>query len=210
MTIMTNESAFARFFEPRMATCPKITLDEEQIKIVQDFVAQKWKRKIQEYPHDAKNIIERNIIGHLCEFGLLTYFGKAEYFDDSIGDSWDYHYPDLWNSPKNKQYLSSPKIPADIKGSRLKNTPLVQDHKVIVLDGVKCLYPIVICVSDYKTVWILGIASPEVVYKYSSETLIKNANNPDKTAFYGADKLIDIPKTWDELRTACKSLVTKI
>lgn len=207
---MTNESAFQRFFEPRMASCPKFELTDSQIETVRKFVARLWQRKIDEYPWDAKNIIERNMIGRLCEYGCLSYYGKSDYFDDSIGNSKDYHFPDLWNSPRNKKQLPDPRIPADIKGSRLRNTPLVQDRKIINLDGVRCLYPIVICVSDFKSVWILGIASPEVVYKYSSETLIKNANNKEKTAFYGADKLIDVPSTWDELREVCKSLVTKV
>ena len=207
---MTNESAFERFFEPRMETCKRIDLTEPQIESVRKFVARLWQRKIDEYPWDAKNIIERNMIGRLCEYGCLAHYGKPEYFDDSIGNSKDYHFPDLWNSPRNKTQLPDPRIPADIKGSRLMNTPLVQDRKIIELEGVRCVYPLIICVSDFKSVWILGIASPEVVYKYSSETLIKNANNKDKTAFYGADKLIDAPNTWNELREVCKSLVIKV
>lgn len=210
MGTMTNTDAFGTYFEPRMLTCPRVTVSPQQYKFVEDFVARLWARKIKEYPWDAKNIIERNIIGRLCEYAFLSAYRQEAYFDDSIGQSTSYTTPDLWHSPPHKKKLPDPLIPTDVKGSRFGNTPLIEKQlKSVVIDGVRYLCPDVICVSDYKSVWILGIASPTVLKTCSSVDLIKNANNSRKTAFYGADKLVPVPKTWDELREVCKGLLEK-
>ena len=210
-----NETMFERNFRPRMEKCPKVTLTEQQMKFVRDFVARLYKRKIDEYPWDAKNIIDRNVIGRMCEYGFLGGYGKADYFDDSFGHSTEYDAPDLWQSPKHKRHLPDPRIPVDIKGANVerRNTPLIEkEQKVVAINGIRYRCPEVICLGDLVSgeVWILGIASPEVLTTYSSESLIKNANNNKKTAFFGADKLVDIPKTWEELRTVCNSLLAKV
>jgi hypothetical protein len=210
MDTMTNASAFQDFFEPRLLTCPRVTVGQSQYKFVEDFVSRLWKDKIDEYPWDAKNIIERNIIGRLCEYAFLSAFRKEAYFDDSIGKSTDYTTPDLWHSPRHKKQLPNPLIPSDIKSSRFGNTPLVEKQlKSVVVNGVRHQCPNIICVSDYKTVWFLGIASPTILKTHSTVALIKNAKNDRKTAFYGADKLVAIPPTWDELRKTCEGLLEK-
>jgi len=207
---MTNDSAFEDFFEPRMMTCPKVSLTDPQIKLVRDFVARLWQSKIAEYPWDAENIIDRNVIGRLCEYALLAIYRKEAYFDDSIGKSTNYTTPDLWQSPRHKRQLPDPRIPADVKGSRFGNTPLIEKElKSVVIDGVRHLCPNIICVSDFRNVWFLGIASPKVLKECSSTSLIKNANNGKKTAFYGADKLVPVPKTWEELQAVCTNLLEK-
>lgn len=205
---MSNDEAFLKFFGPRMKTAPKISVPEDNMVEMREFVARKWQRKIQEYPQDSKNIIDRNVIGVLGEYAVLSYYGKTEYLDTSIGDSREYQDPDLWKSPKNKVHLTDPKVPVDIKTSRIGNVPLVKKgHKTVVLDGIRCQCPNIICVSNFKEVWLLGIASPQTLRKFVNDALIKNANNPDKTAFYGGDQLEDLPTTWEELRDKCKALV---
>ena len=207
---MSNEDAFLKFFGPRMKTAPKITVPSDQMEIMRKFTEQKWKRKIQEYPQDARNIVDRNVIGILGEYAVLAHYGKTEYLDTSIGDSREYQAPDLWDTPKNKPTLPNPRIPVDVKTSRIGNVPLVKrGHKTVVLDNVTCQCPNIICVSNFKDVWLLGIASPTTLRKFVNDALIKNANNPDKTAFYGGDQLEDMPKTWEELRERCKALVEK-
>ena len=212
---MTNESVFSQFFEPRMSKCPKVRLTDQQMKFVHDFVARLWQRKIQEYPQDAKNIIERNIIGRMCEYAVLGGYGKTEYFDDSIGYSTEYETPDFWLTPKHKRHLPHPYIPVDVKGSNAahRNTPLVEKQlKMIEINGCRYNCPDLMCLGNSTTgeVWMLGIASPEILKTHCTTSLIKNANNSKKTAFFGGDKLIDVPKTWDELRTLCTSLLVKL
>jgi len=214
MIPFSNEEAFARFFEPRMTTSPKVVLDSSQMKIVRDFVALVHQRKIREYPSDAKQIVDRHVIGKMCEYGVLGGYNKTEYFDDSIGDSWDYNTPDLWKSPVHKTHLPDLRIPAEIKSCNLRsrNVPLVEKSPIkITIDGSRYTCPYIICIGDHitGTVWIIGIASPDVLIQNSHISLIKNAKNDRKTAFYGADKLIPVPKTLDELREVCKSMMKK-
>ncbi len=204
---MNNEDAFIKYFGPRMRTSVKVEVPMEKMEGLREFVARKWQRKIKEYPQDARQIVDRNIIGILGEYAVLQHYGKTEYLDTTVGDSWEYQDPDLWKSPKDKVRLPDPKIPVDIKTCRIGNVPLIKrGHITVTLDGVRCQCPNIICVSDFKNVWILGVASPSILRTYVDDALIKSANNPDKTAFFGADYLEPLPKTWDELRDVCNKL----
>lgn len=190
-----------------MKTSVRIDIAPDTMEHLRDFVARKWQQKIKEYPQDARQIVDRNIIGATGEYAVLKHYGKVEYLDTSIGNSWDYQDPDLWKSPKNKPTLPDPKIPADIKTCKIGNVPLVKrGHITVNLDGVRCQCPNIICVSDFKSVWILGIASPTILKTCVDDSLIKSARNPAKTAFYGADQLETLPETWDGLRDACDKL----
>lgn len=201
---------FGQFFQPQMEISPRITLTDEMKEIARKFVKVKWRRKIAEYPHDAEQIIERNISGAYGEIVLYYVYGKPEYFDNSIGESLDYNTPDMWESPKNKKHLPNLRIPADIKTTQYGNVPLISRNIPNKLDGISYYCPNIICVTNFESVWILGIASPSVLREYSDTNLIINADNPKKTGFFGGDHLIRVPSTIQELKEICDNLKERV
>jgi hypothetical protein len=98
---------------------------------------------------------------------------------------------------------------ADIKGSSLNNVPLVfrKSRPYVVKEGknkgreFKCVN--VLGITDQDKVWLLGIASQEILEKYSDTNLIMIAEITTKTGFYGVDHLLDLPDKWSEFKKLC-------
>lgn len=198
-----------------MKICPRVRIPDQSVQPLWEFALKKARRKSGEYgDRDGRQMATRFLCGIYGEFGALVYYGKQEYFDDSIGSSWNYTQPDWWNSPPNKKHLPDPCIPVELKTSYRGNVPLVKKKEKSFkcdIDGCKgqrYYCPNLICVVEQQTVWLLGLASPAVLAEYVDDALIINAKNWEKTGFYGADHLIGIPPSWDELRAVCGDLIS--
>jgi hypothetical protein len=206
-----NRFVFETHFKPRMQYCElnnfKIELSDSDLTFLTKFSERKVEAKDKEWKGiDSKFRGKREMTGACIEYGLLKFFGKESQFDDSIVDkSYKRNHPDL---------LSSGVI-CDIKGSSLKNVPLVfkssrtyacnvGNHK-----GKRYRCANVIGITDQKSVWLLGIASPKILEDYVDDNLVMFAENTSKTGFYGVNKLEDLPNNWQQFKRVCteKSLI---
>lgn len=206
-----NRFVFENYFKPRMESCKNkqtvIELSQGDLKFIENFVEKKVKAKTKEWKgKDDKNRTKRETTGSLIEFGLLKLFGKQKKFDDSIVDaSYKRNHPDLL--PLG--------VICDIKGSSIQNVPLVfKSNRTYVCNfgnykGRRYRCANIIGITNQKTVWLLGIASPRILEEYVDDNLIMIADNTTKTGFYGANQLEDIPLDWDEFKSVCseKSLI---
>lgn len=206
-----NRYVFEKCFRPRMDCCTDkqtiIHLSNKDLNFLENFSEKKSKAKNKEWRGvDNKNRSKREMTGACIEYGLLKLFGKEDKFDDSIVSS---------SQKRNHPDLLPLGIICDIKGSSVNNVPLVfKSHRTYVCNmerykGQRYRCANVIGITDQKTVWLLGIASPKVLEKYVDDNLIMIAENTTKTGFYGVDKLEDIPLDWSEFKKLCseKSMV---
>ena len=205
--IKFNRFVFQNYFLPRMNNCLKLRLSIEDLKYLEDFSERKVKAKNKEWKgFDDKNRAKREMTGACIEYGVLKFFGKEKQFDDSIvSDSYKRNHPDLL--PLG--------IICDVKGSSVHNVPLVfKDTRTYTCNlgsykGRRYRCANIIGITDQKTVWLLGVASPRVLEQYVDDNLIMVAMNTSKTGFYGVDQLEDLPTDWDDFKSMCseKSLV---
>ena len=200
-----NRFIFEKYFKPRMLWCEEnnrvVVLTEEDKKYLEDFAAKKVVAKTKEWKgFDNKMRSKRELTGSAIEFGVLKFYGKEEKFDNSIVEN---------SSKKNYPDLVPLGVLADIKGSSLNNVPLVfrKSRPYVVKEGknkgreFKCVN--VLGITDQDKVWLLGIASQEVLEKYSDTNLMMIAENTTKTGFYGVDHLLDLPDKWSEFKKLC-------
>jgi hypothetical protein len=206
-----NRYVFQNLFIPRMAACKNkntlLELSSQDLKFLTNFAERKVKAKTKEWRgFDDKNRSKREMTGACIEYGVLKLFGKEKEFDDSIVDaSYKRNHPDLL--PLG--------IVCDVKGSSVNNVPLVfKQCRTYICNfdkykGKRYRCSNIIGITDQKSVWLLGIASPRVLEEYVDDNLIMMAENTTKTGFYGVDQLEDIPLNWDEFKKVCsvKSLV---
>lgn len=200
-----NRYVFKNYFQQKMDECKLkntlIELSEKDLKFIEDFVNRKIKAKNKEWNgFDNKNRSKREMTGACIEYGLLKLFGKENSFDDSIVDaSYKRNHPDLL--PLG--------IMCDVKGSSVGNVPLVfKNTRTYTCNfenykGRKYRCSNIIGITDKKTVWLLGIASPKILEEYVDDNLIMFSENTSKTGFYGSDKLVDIPLDWSEFKNLC-------
>jgi hypothetical protein len=206
-----NRYIFENYFKPRMELCKEkqtlIELNQEDLSFLESFAEKKVKAKTKEWRGvDDKNRSKREMTGACIEYGLLKFFGKQNQFDDSIVDQ---------SSKRNHPDLLPLGIICDVKGSSMHNVPLVfKSSRTYVCNvgnykGRRYRCSNIIGITDQKSVWLLGIASPRVLEEYTDDNLIMIAENTTKTGFYGVDKLEDLPKEWNEFKKLCseKSLV---
>lgn len=207
-----NRFVFENIFRPRMKECESngrmLVLSETDKKFVEDFAKKKCEAKTKEWKgFDDKNRIKREMTGAYVEYALLKFYKKESAFDDSIVSR---------SSLKNRPDLLPQQVICDIKGSSINNVPLVfKNTRSYTVDagklkGMKYKCVNVIGITDHNSVWILGIASSEVLETFVDDNLIISAMNTSKTGFYGADKLDHIPESWMEFKGICKSKATKI
>ena len=200
-----NRFIFEKCFRPQMEKCEKsgrvVVLTEKDKKHLEDFSAKKVIAKTKEWRgFDNQMRSKRERTGSSIEYGLLKYYGKEDKFDDSIVDK---------SSKKNYPDLVPLGVFADVKGSSINNVPLVfkKSRPYVCPSGqhkgkeFKCVN--VIGITDHEKVWLLGIASQEVLEKYSDTNLIMIAENTTKTGFYGALELIELPEGWMEFKKLC-------
>jgi len=200
-----NRFIFEKCFRPQMEKCEKsgrvIILTDKDKKLIEDFSVAKAVAKAKEWKgFDNKMRAKREMTGASIEYGVLKFYGKQSQFDDSIVDK---------SSKKNHPDLVPLGVFADIKGSSINNVPLVfkKSRPYVVPKGqhkgkeFKCVN--VIGITNNEKVWLLGIASQEVLEKYSDINLIMIAENTTKTGFYGALKLIELPDKWSDFKKLC-------
>lgn len=206
-----NRFVFKNYFLPRMEDCKGkgtfLQLSPQDLRYLENFAEKKVKAKTKEWGgRDDKNRSKREMTGACIEYGVLKLFGREKDFDDSIVDqSYKRNHPDLL--PLG--------IVCDVKGSSMNNVPLVfKTSRTYVCNfdkykGRRYRCSNIIGITDQKTVWLLGIASPRVLEEYVDDNLIMIADNTTKTGFYGVNELEDIPLDWNEFKDFCsaKSLV---
>jgi hypothetical protein len=178
-----------------------IDLNEKDLKFIEHFSEEKTKAKEKEWRgFDNKNRSKREMTGACIEYGLLKFFGKENLFDDSIVDkSYKKCYPDLLPFG----------IICDVKGSSMNNVPLVfKTSRTYTCNignykGKRYRCSNIIGITDCKSVWLLGVASPKILEEYSDENLVMISENTTKTGFYGVNQLQDLPKDWNEFKKMC-------
>lgn len=206
-----NRHVFKKYFEPKIQLCESkkqlIELSKSDLEFIENFSKKKAEAKSKEWKgFDNKNRSKREMTGACIEYALLKFFGKENEFDDSIVDK---------SSKRNHPDLLPLGVLCDVKGSSVNNVPLVFKNtrtytcKVGNYKGKRYRCANVIGITDQKTVWILGIASPRVLEMYSDDNLVMISENTTKTGFYGVENLEDLPKDWSEFKKVCseKSLI---
>ena len=200
-----NRFIFEKYFRPRMEKSEKegrvIVFTDKDKSLIEDFAIKKTEAKTKEWRgFDNKMRAKREMTGAGIEYGLLKFYGKGDKFDDSIVDK---------SSKKSYPDLVPLGVLADVKGSSINNVPLVfkKSKPYMVQIGknkgreYKCVN--VIGITDNEKVWLLGIATQDILEGCSDTNLIMIAENTTKTGFYGASELIDLPDEWSDLKKLC-------
>lgn len=209
--IKFNRYVFDNDFKPKMESCQNkkqyVELSSEDLEKINTFAALKVNAKTKEWRGvDDKNRIKRETTGACIEYGLLKLFKKEDQFDNSVVDkSYKKNHPDLL--PLG--------VLCDIKGSSMNNVPLVfKENRTYTCNigrykGKKYRCSNVIGITDHKSVWILGIASPKILQECVDDNLIIMSENTTKTGFHGVRQLEDIPLEWEHFKQLCseKSLI---
>ena len=207
-----NRYIFEKCFRPQMEKCEEsgriITLTDKDKKHIEDFSNKKAIAKAKEWKgFDNQMRSKRELTGASIEYGLLKFYNREDKFDDSIVDK---------SSKKNYPDLVPLGVLADVKGSSINNVPLVfkKTRPYVVPNGkhkgkeFKCVN--VMGITDHEKVWLLGIAPQNVLEKYSDTNLIMMAEITTKTGFYGALKLIELPKLWTDFKKLCLEKSTPV
>ena len=192
-----NNFVFENLFLPRMSVSPKLELNKKDKDLILKFATEKAKAKEKEWRGvDDQKRIKREMTGAAVEYGLLKYYGDEQFFDNSIVEH---------SSFKNHPDLLPHSVLCDIKGASINNVPLVfkktrsYECKTEPYIGKRYHCPNIIGITDNDTVWLLGIASVDVLKYCVDDNLMMIAENDTKTGFYGALELVDLPKEWKEL-----------
>lgn len=185
-------------FDPHMKTCPQVSLNESDMSVIHKFVNSKAKAKNKEFiSRFNKSRMKRETNGAVCEYAALKFYGKEKSFDTSIvSDSRQREYPDFL--PLG--------VCCDTKGSELGMVPLVfkEERKYKDEEGeYDC--PVIIAICNGYRVWLLGIASPDVLKNYVDDNLVvmDNEDIPSKSGFFGVPKLIPLPTEWEKFKEVC-------
>jgi hypothetical protein len=165
----------------------KIIIPDKKVKKIKEFLPELIKRKETEDHHedDSRSHFKRYFTGFLGEAALEEYFGVENIIDWTIGDSKDYHKPDL----------SKIGVKAGIKSVNYGLFP-------IIFKNSYSPEIIMIKVSDHHLV-LCGLATKSVLNKYQSDELVKDhllSKRGSKTGFYGFEHLKPF-STLEELRT---------
>lgn len=140
---------------------------------------EKWARckaltklRSQEKAHQVDNQkeIKRNITGQMGELAVEKYLG-IQFVDWSVGNSEKYNVPDIGIKNVGVKTVEYGKMPVVLKNPG---------------------YPEIICVRKENTVYIAGLATPEILMKYQDDNLILDENlrkRNVKTGFYGFSEL---------------------
>lgn len=206
--IKFNHFVFDNLFIPRMTVCEenkqKLTLTKKDKELIESFALAKAHAKEKEWRgFDNQKRVKRETTGAAIEYGLLKFYGKEKYFDDSIVEK---------SLKKNHPDLLPLGVICDIKGSSINNVPLVfKTTRSYLCDvgqhaGKRYRCANVIGITDNDSVWLLGIASPKVLETCVDDNLIMIAENTTKTGFFGAHELVALPPTWKEFAELCSKL----
>jgi hypothetical protein len=164
----------------------KIIIPEPKVKKIEEYVSAIIEQKEKEAHHqiDGRSHYKRFYTGTLGEAALEEYLGVNNIIDWNIGNSNDFHVPDL----------SRLGVKAGIKTVEYGKFP-------IIFKNSYSPEIIMIKVSDNHVV-ICGLATRAVLNKYQSDQLIMDKNlrqRGTKTGFYGFEHLKTF-STIEELR----------
>jgi hypothetical protein len=153
----------------------KVTLNEEDIKKVESFVNRIISKKKSEFHHkiDGHNEFKRWTTGIGGEIALEKLIDKS-FVDLSIGNSNDFHVPDL----------KSIGINAGVKTVEYGKFPIIfkKSYKPEIM----------VIKKDDHTFYVCGVADVDVLNKYQSEDLVLSPSllaRGTKTGFYGFQHL---------------------
>ena len=171
------------FFNKQFNKCQSVCIlvPYEIREKIQQFVDRvirvKQKEKVHQF--DGKKEPKRWRTGRMGECALEILF-KKKFADWNIGNSEKFAYADLKDLGVN----------IGIKTVDYGSFPLVHKHSRRAE---------IICVTYGNKVYILGLATPDVLNTYSDPKYVHNPDAKDrKTGFYGFDKLIPI-RSYQEL-----------
>lgn len=156
-------------------TATKVKIEKEIVDRISMFVSKLTEKKSKEMHHmvDDRKESKRFTTGFLGEAALEKVLGMP-IIDWTIGDSESYHIPDI------------PGYKVGIKTVEYGKFPIIFKQNY---------YSQIICVVDtlnIGTVYVCGIATPEVLNKYQDDELILDTKlraRGTKTAFYGFNYL---------------------
>ncbi|SEQ47157.1 hypothetical protein SAMN05216232_2533 [Virgibacillus subterraneus] len=163
-----------------------VVIDDKTLYEIDQFAKSivKVKKNESHHKYDNNSHYKRYFTGTLGEVALEKYLNVSGIVNWSIGDSKKYHEPDLKNIGVN----------AGIKTVDYGLFPIIfkksYSNEIIMIRWKK------------RYVYICGLASKEVLYKYQSDDLIKDPKlkaRGTKTGFYGFEQLQGFTNL-DELR----------
>lgn len=161
----------------------RVLISDEYANKIHNFVKKLIDRKKRESHHkiDCQKEEKRFLTGLLGEAALEKLLNLS-IIDWSIGDSNDYHHPDIPGYKLGIKTVEQGKFPIIFK---------------------KNYYPQVICILSSKIknlVFVCGIATVDVLNEYQDDNLILDKNlraRGTKTGFFGFDKLIKVTQLSD-------------
>jgi len=179
------------FIKPFSNNFKLITLDDNELEKVRVFVSSVIKAKSGEnhYRIDNNSKFKRFFNGMIGEVAIEKLLGmQGKIIDWSIGNSNDYHKPDL----------SSLGVKVGVKTVEYGLFPIVFKTSY---------YPEIINIAyKKKYVYICGVASQNILNTYQDDSLIKDEKlrkRGTKTGFYGFEHLKPFSNL-EELNNICK------
>ena len=170
---VNHRADFEKQFTKCHPVCIKLSQgDRNRIENwVNKIIKEKMKEKVHQY--DGSKEHKRWKTGRMGEVALEILF-KKKFTDWTIGESENYAYADLKDLG----------VDVGVKTVDYGSFPLVHKHS---------RRPEIICVTYGDKVYILGLATPDVLNTYSDPKYVKTASALDrKTGFYGFEHLIPI------------------
>lgn len=161
--------------EPYLKNFVEVSITENRSIEIKDFVKEVIKRKKQESHHriDGSQEHKRWYTGYSGEVVIEEYL-NVEFVDLSIGDSKDYHVPDLTSIDLN----------VGIKTVEYGKFPVIFNNSYKP--------EIIILKKNDLDFLVCGVASKDALNKYQSNSLILSPmlrSRGTKTGFYGFHKL---------------------
>lgn len=154
----------------------RIIIPDEKVRKVKEFTTAVIKEKEKESHHeiDNRSHFKRYYTGTLGEAALEEYLGVQNIIDWTIGNSSEYHKPDL-------------------EGIGIKAGIKTVEYGLFPIIFKKSYSPEIIMIKvDYNHVVLCGFATKSILNTYQSEDLIMDERlrqRGTKTAFYGFEHL---------------------
>jgi len=180
-----TDISYKTHIRPFSNSFERISFTDAQIKKATQWALEMEEQKLKEqaWQRDSGSMIKRLVTGILGELALEQYLGM-EFVDWSIGKTVDYEKPDLLAlgvdiGVKSVEFSESPNNGIDKFPIILKQNTYSQ-----IFTFYKPLQ---------KTVFICGLAAPDILNTYQADALILSPAlraKGNKTAFYGFEQLL--------------------
>lgn len=170
----TRRPKFKEEVLPLIPNFKKVSLTDQDIEKIEKFVLDMEAKKKNEghIKRDGKSLKKRLTTGHLGQMALGKYLGK-DIIDWRIGESYEFDEADLKCVGYN----------IGVKTLNFDDFPLVHKNPK---------RPEVMCLVEFREVYICGIATIPILKKYVNDDRRRDGNAIHKTAFYGFKHLEDI------------------